>query len=124
MKSVKFMLETLKRKFIFWLAVCRSFDNTVDLDKNKQRSSFWRTYKSWRFKDREPLELVKVFRLHATFHNATGYLKTNPKIGPGYCYMVLFLNSKLNFCFLGHISSIMLFSENVTTVPFNQSVNH
>ena len=52
------------------------------------------------------LNWSKFFRLHATFHDATGYLKTNLNIGPGYCYMVSFLNSKLNSCFLGPITGL------------------
>ena len=82
------------------------------------------TNRSWRLKIRETLKWSKVFRLHATFHAAMGYLKTHLKTGPEYFYMVPFLNSKLNF-FVGlyNRSRILLFSEIVTTIPINESVN-
>ena len=94
-----------KRKNYF-LAVCRSFDKNVDLDKLNREVPFGRLIGVGNSKLEKLLNWSKVFRLHATFHDATGYLKTNLNIGPGYCYMVPFLNSKLNFCFLGHITGI------------------
>ena len=92
------------KKEKFFLAVCRSFDKNVDLDKINREVPFGGLIGVGDSKLEKLLNWWKIFRLHATFHDATGYLKTNLNIGPGYCYMVSFLNSKFNFCFLGHIS--------------------
>ena len=94
-----------KRKNYF-LAVCRSFDKNVDLDKINREVPFGGLIGVGDSKLEKLLNWSKIFPLHATFHDATGYLKTNLNICPGYCYMVPFLNSKFNFCFLGHITGL------------------
>lgn len=50
------------------------------------------------------LKYSKVLRLHAGFHDAFGFMKSNFNIGPGYCYMVHWLP---NNCLLGHITGIL-----------------
>ena len=46
----------------------------------------------------------KVFRLHAIFHDAFGFMKSNYDVGPGYVYALskkpIFVNSML----LGHLT--------------------
>ena len=55
----------------------------------------------------------KVFRMHAIFHDAYGYLQTSFHVGPGYIYVPgtnrdsnHFVSCKLNYCWLGHLSGI------------------
>ena len=119
----KLFVGNTKRKNYF-LAVCRSLNKNVDLDKINREALFGGLIGVGDSKLEKLLNWSKVFRLHATFHDAAGYLKTNLNIGPG--YVVPFFNSILNFCFLGHITGLAycFFFENVTTIPINQSVNH
>ena len=90
----------------YFLAVCRSFDKNADLDKINREAPFRGLIGVGDSKLEKLLNWSKIFCLHATFHDATGYLNANLNIGPGYCYMVPFLNSKFNFCFLGHITGL------------------
>ena len=95
-----------KKKKIFFCCLSKFFE---ELDKINREVPFGGLIEVGDSKLEKPLNWSKVFRLHATFHDATVYLKTNQNIGPGYCYMVPFLNSKLNFCFLGHITRLAYF---------------
>lgn len=45
----------------------------------------------------------KIFRLHAAFHDASGFMKSYFNAGPGYCYTLSF---PLNSCFLGHVTGL------------------
>ena len=106
------------------MAVYRSIENNVDLDKINREVPFGGLIGVGDSKLEKLLNWSNVFRLHATFHDAMGYLKTNLNIGLGYCYMVPFLNSKLSF-FLGHITGLAYCCVlKLSTIPFNQSVNH
>ena len=49
------------------------------------------------------LKFSKVLRVHAAFHDAFGFMKTQFNVGPGYCYLFPCLP---NNCLLGHISGI------------------
>ena len=46
----------------------------------------------------------KVFRLHATLHDAAGALRTHSGKGPGYCYMI---GQGPKFCLLGHVTGLL-----------------
>ncbi len=57
----------------------------------------------------------KLFRLHAGFHDAYGFMKAQYNIGPGYCYALELTNRyliptafarSLNYCLLGHLSGL------------------
>ena len=85
-----------KRKNYF-LAVCRIFDKNADPDKINREVPFGGLIEVGDSKLEKILNWSKVFRLHATFHDTMGYLKIILNFGPGYCFMVPFLNSKLNF---------------------------
>lgn len=50
------------------------------------------------------LKSLKIFRLHAAFHDAFGYCKSGYNKGPGYCYII---NLPINSCFLGHITGLL-----------------
>ena len=45
----------------------------------------------------------KIFRLHAAFHDACGYMKSRRQFGPGYTYA---FPCDINNCYLGHITGI------------------
>ena len=54
------------------------------------------------------LSYSKIFRTHAAFHDAYGFMKTHYDIGPGYCYNIgSFMGWKTsNNCLLGHITGL------------------
>ena len=93
--SQHFVGNTKRKNYL--LAVCRSFDKNADLEKINREVPFGGLIGVGDSKLEKLLNWSKFFRLHATFHDATGYLKTNLNISPGYGYMVPFLNSKFNF---------------------------
>ena len=46
----------------------------------------------------------KVFRLHASLHDAAGAVRTHSGKGPGYCYMI---GRDPNSCLLGHVTGLL-----------------
>ena len=48
----------------------------------------------------------KVFRLHAIFHDAFGFMKSNFNIGPGYVYAVTEKPVFVNNMLLGHFTGL------------------
>ena len=46
----------------------------------------------------------KVFRLHATLHDAAGAVSLHNGRGPGYCYMI---GRGPNSCLLGHVTGLL-----------------
>ena len=47
----------------------------------------------------------KVFRLHATLHDATGAVRSYTGKGPGYCYMIV---RRTNSSLLGHLTGLLI----------------
>lgn len=94
--------ENSQRKNYF-LAACKSLDQSVDLDLIDQNVPFggiigiddsWLDF--W-------LGNFKFIRLHAILHDAAGYMKSRFNKGPGYCYK---LHRFPNVCFLGHVTGL------------------
>lgn len=50
------------------------------------------------------LNRFAVFRVHAAFHDAYGYCKSEYNKGPGYSYIIPF---PFNSCFVGHVSGLI-----------------
>ena len=50
------------------------------------------------------LKNFKVLRLHAAYHDAFGYCKSQYDKGPGYSYIIPF---PINSCFVGHVTGIL-----------------
>ena len=50
---------------------------------------------------------MKIFRLHAAFHDAFGFMKSEFDEGPGYCYCIGGRYSVTNNFLLGHISGLL-----------------
>ena len=48
--------------------------------------------------------LFKVFRLHATLHDAAGSARAQSGKSPGYCYMI---GRGLHPCLLGHVTGLL-----------------
>ena len=49
----------------------------------------------------------KIMRVHAIYHDAFGYLKSQYDIGPGYVYAIARSAFIPNICFLGHLTGIL-----------------
>ena len=47
---------------------------------------------------------IKLFRIHAAYHDAFGYCKARYDKGSGYSYII---RVPFNSCFLGHVTGIM-----------------
>ena len=81
--SQSFVGNTKRTKY--FLAVGRSFDKKVDLDNISREVPFGGLIGVGDSKLDKLLNRSKVFRLHATFHDATECLKTKLNFGPRYC---------------------------------------
>ena len=98
--------KNTKRKN-FFLATCKSIQSDVDLEMIDLLCPFGGLIGI----GNSPLENVlgnfKIFRLHAIFHDAAGFMLTNMGCGPGYCYILpSSIARKLNYCFLGHLTGL------------------
>ena len=51
------------------------------------------------------LNPFKIIRLHAIMHDASGFMRHQYGVGPGYCYA--FPYSPINSCFLGHVTGLI-----------------
>jgi len=87
----------------YFLATCSHLDPTVDLEFVNDTCPFGGVIgigNSWL----EPcFNWSKVFRLHASLHDAAGYIKGNRSLGPGYSYAI---HCKISCCLVGHLSGI------------------
>ena len=94
------------RRKNYFLAACKSLDPEINLLQIDEQSPFGGIIGI----DDSPLDRVlsfsKVFRLHAVLHDASGFMKRELNVGPGYCYVFRFDNKFPNFCFLGHLTGI------------------
>ena len=60
----------------------------------------------------------KIFRLHAAFHDASGFMKSHYNVGPGYCYVW----PRIPNCFVaGHLSGFIywLFVKVLNPIMYN-----
>ena len=71
------------------------------------------------------LKNFKLFRVHAAFHDAFGFMKTQHNLGPGYVYVVGEKPIFKNCCLLGHVTGLSVWiylnltiSENYKELPF------
>ena len=90
-----------------FLAVCWSLDETIDLHKVNSKAPFGGYIGPGDSSLHDLLKFSKIIRMHAIFHDAHGYMRTENGIGPGYVYTLtdkkLFRNNML----LGHFSRIL-----------------
>ena len=109
-----------KRHFFFCL-VCLKIATDFNMDKNDESFSDLLAQNYIQLKAKCPfggrigvgnsrldrfLKWSKVLRLHAAFHDAHGFMKTEYNVGPGYIYCP-FIKLPINCCFLGHVTGIL-----------------
>jgi len=64
----------------------------------------------------------KLFRLHAIFHDAFGFMRSNFNVGPGYVYALTEKPIFINSMFLGHVTGLVywLYLKIFHTKEFNR----
>lgn len=90
-----------------FLAVCLYLDETVDLHKVNSRAPFGGKIGPGNSRLHELFQFSKIFRMHAIFHDAHGFMRTEENIGPGYVYTLTDKKVFRNNMLLGHFSGIL-----------------
>ena len=89
-----------------FLAVCYCLDKNVNLHDINDFAPYGGLIGPGKSYMDRCLNYFKLFRMHAVFHDAFGFMKSNFDLGPGYVYAVtekpLFVNNML----LGHLSGL------------------
>ena len=97
--------KNTRRKNAF-LAVCYSINIEINLQFVNQFAEFGGLIGPGESKLDHFFKCSKIFRLHAIFHDAFGFMRSTYNVGPGYVYPLsekpFFANSKL----LGHITGL------------------
>jgi len=112
--------ETNKRHFPYYgnqrnlyLATCAALDPSIDLQSIPEIEKF-----NIEMLEKNPhcdvignsfvdmvFEHFKIFRLHAAFHNASGFMKSYQSKGPGYCYPLS--GTPINSRIIGHVTGLV-----------------
>ena len=88
----------------YFLASCLSLDKDVDLEHINKDCLYGGRIGVGDSRLDAYLQRLKIFRLHAIFHDSTGYMKNKYNIGPGYCYAI---NCPINSCYVGHVTGLI-----------------
>lgn len=96
-------LDNCKRKNWF-LAACHALNSDADLHKINKDYEYGGLIGYGDSLLDLILSDVKVLRMHAVLHDASGCVKTLYNEGPGYCYM---LPNWPNSCFIGHVTGVI-----------------
>ena len=100
----KFSFEHNSARKNFFLSAFFCWDSRLPLPELNQKFKFGEPLvlgtRTWEFLFRH----MKVFRLHAILHDASGAVRAHSGKGPGYCYMI---GRGPNSCLLGHVSGLL-----------------
>lgn len=88
----------------YFIAACKSIDSSVSIEDVEHDRPFGGVIGIGNSKCDKVFHHFKLFRLHAIFHDAAGYMKETHNKGPGYCYAVPC--STFNSCIMGHVSGL------------------
>ena len=88
----------------YFIAACKSLDYKVDIDAVNDENPYGGTIGIGNSRLDIVLRCSKIFRLHAIFHDAAGYMKGRYNVGPGYCYACRWC--PINSCLLGHVTGL------------------
>lgn len=90
---------------LLFLSVCLSFKNTIDILQITENFQYGGLVGFGKAEYLNPiLSGSKVFRTHAAFHDAAGYMKAHFDVGPGYAYIFGYLPNHFLF---GHIAGLI-----------------
>ena len=98
--------KNTRRKNAF-LAVCCSLNKDISLHEINELATYGGLIGPGNSGLDKFLNRFKLFRLHAIFHDAFGFMESNYDVGPGYVYALsqkpIFVNSML----LGHLTGLV-----------------
>lgn len=97
--------KNTRRKNAF-LAVCYCINNEIKLHDVNALAEFGGLIGPGNSKLDQYFKHFKIFRLHAIFHDAFGFMKSNYDEGPGYVYAMTSKPIFTNSMFLGHITGL------------------
>lgn len=108
-----------------FLAVCHAIDSSKDLRIINKECEFGGLIGPGNSNLHPVFEKFKLFRVHAAFHDAFGFMKTQYNLGPGYVYMLGEKPKFKNSCLLGHFTGLLVWiylkmmrSQKYTRLPF------
>ena len=103
---MNWMFSKKSRRKNAFLAVCYCLNNEVDFEEINELAPFGDLIGPGNSGLDAWFKHFKIFRLHAIFHDAFGFMRSNFSIGPGYVYALtekpIFANSML----LGHLTGL------------------
>ena len=91
-----------------FLAVCQVIDPTQDLAAINVECEYGGLIGPGNSFLHPLLQKFKLFRVHAAFHDAFGFMKEKYNLGPGYVYTLGEEPSFKNSCLLGHFTGLFL----------------
>ena len=89
-----------------FLAVCYSLNSEINLRYVNELAEFGGLIGRGNSNLDFFFKCFKVFRLHAIFHDAFGFMKSKYNVGPGYVYAILKKPIFANSMFLGLITGL------------------
>ena len=106
LKIITYLFPKITRRKNAFLAVCYSINNEIKLQFVNQLAEFGGLIGPGESKLDHFFKCSEIFRLHAIFHDAFGFMRSTYNVGPGYVYALsdkpFFANSML----LGHITGL------------------
>ena len=106
LEMITFLFPKNSRRKNAFLAVCYSINKEVNLHFVNEMAEFGGLIGPGnRFLDRY-FTYFKLFQLHAFFHDAFAFMKSNYNVGPDYIYALSEKPIFANSMFLGHITGL------------------
>ena len=106
LKMITYLFPKNTQRNKAFLAVCYSINNEINLQFVNQFDKFGGLIGPGENKLHHFFKCLKIFRLHAIFHDAFGFMRSTYNVDPGYLYALsekpFFANSML----LGHITGL------------------
>ena len=106
LNKITFLFPKNSRRKNAFLAVCYSLNNEINLRYVNELAEFGGLIGPGNSNFDFFFKFFKVFRLHAIFHDAFGFMKSNYNVGPGYVYAISKKPIFANSMFLGHITGL------------------
>ena len=120
----RLFLENPSSKNAF-LAVCKVFRSGKNLKVINSECEYGGLMRPGNSRLHPFLQIFKVFRVHAAFHDASAFMKTQNNFGPGHVYALGEKPIFKNCCLLGHVTGLSVWiyvnltkSENYKELPF------
>ena len=98
-----YFVDNSKRKNYF-LATCYHINDRADLEFINTKCPYGGIIGINNSRLDSLFGFSKIFRLHAVLHDASGFMKSCYRIGPGYSYII---PCKISSCYLGHPTGLL-----------------